>query len=244
MDNRFENKGKDLNIGQGDGAIGKQVNNYGISPEVFAQYRADLAVTDTALSRFFRILEEQQVPRSDLDSRLREIAATHKELLTRLETVKSHDPEVVRLKKEARQAIKAGNYAKAEELLNQAEDRDLKAIEELEQAAKQRRISAAETNADQARLQEMQLRYAKAAEYWQKVASLLPQDSKKERAYCLNPAGYDLFLIARWNEAMPLYENSLDICQEIGEQAGEGTALNNIGRIYDAQGEYTKALPM
>ena len=114
MDNRFENKGDgDQNIGQGDHAIGKQVNNYGISPEVFAQYAGDLAVTDAALNSFFRILEEQQVPRSELDSKLREIAATHKELLARLETVKSHDPEVVRLKKEARQAIKAGDYAEA-----------------------------------------------------------------------------------------------------------------------------------
>ena len=49
------------------------------------------------------------------------------------ETVQPEDPEVVRLKQESKQAIRAGDYAKAEELLNQAEDIDLKAIEQLEE---------------------------------------------------------------------------------------------------------------
>ncbi|CAK8715171.1 MAG: hypothetical protein CDV28_12815 [Candidatus Electronema aureum] len=203
MDNQFDNKGGEQNTGIGDHAIGKQVNNYGIPPEVFAEYAGKLAVTDSALASFFKIMEEQQVPHSDLDSKLREIAATHKELLLRLETVQSADPQVVRLKDEARQAIEAGDYAKAEELLNQAEARDVQAIEQLEDAARKRRISAADTNADNARLQEVQLRYAKAAAYWQKAAALLPEDEKKDRSLYLHNAGYDFKRVARYSEAMP-----------------------------------------
>ena len=82
---------------------------------------------------------------------------------------KQHDLQVLRLKDEARQAIEAGEYDKAEALLNQAEALDLKAIEQMEKTAQQRRISAAGTNADNARLQRVQLCYAKAAEYWQKA---------------------------------------------------------------------------
>lgn len=136
MDNQFDHKGDgDQNIGQGDRAIGRQ-NNYGISPEVFARYAGDLAVTDAALSSFFRILEEQQAPRTDLDSKLREIAAQYKELLARLNSVQSEDPEVRRLKQEAGQAVEACEYGRAEELLNQAEALDLKAVEQMEKTVR------------------------------------------------------------------------------------------------------------
>ncbi|MCI5220849.1 MAG: hypothetical protein D3914_17050 [Candidatus Electrothrix sp. LOE2] len=119
MTSRFDNKGDgEQNVGQGNGSIGQQ-NNYGISPEVFAQYAGDLAVKDAALNSFFRILEEQQVPRSDQDSRLREIAAHYKELLARLATVQSQDPEVVRLKEAAHQVIEIGRFADAEGLLKE-----------------------------------------------------------------------------------------------------------------------------
>ena len=161
MTNQFHNSGDgEQNVAQGDHAIGKQekvtqevrgdgnifsatgnVTVNGISPEVFAEYVSKLAVTESALASFFKILEEQQVPLGDLDSKLRDIAAQYKELLARLETVQSQDQEVRRLKDGARQAIEAGKYAEAEELLNLAEARDVQAIEELEQTARQRRIS-------------------------------------------------------------------------------------------------------
>jgi hypothetical protein len=49
------------------------------SPDVLADVRK-LAVTDAALASFFKILKQEQVPRGDLDSKLREIAFRHKEL--------------------------------------------------------------------------------------------------------------------------------------------------------------------
>ncbi|MCW5212521.1 hypothetical protein VU04_06390, partial [Desulfobulbus sp. TB] len=97
MDNRFESNGGTQNIGQGKGSIGQQNNYYaGISEERFEELRDQYAITNSALRSFFKILEEQQVPHSDLDNKLREIAATHKELR--------------QLRKgEVRQAIDAGN---------------------------------------------------------------------------------------------------------------------------------------
>ncbi|MDU9047295.1 MAG: tetratricopeptide repeat protein [Candidatus Electrothrix sp. Rat3] len=264
-DNTFESKGRDQNIAhQGDGAVGKQENvgqgvdgdgnmisgtgnvtvnkHYGISEERFDELKDHLSITDLALRNFFKILEEQQIPCDDLDAKLREIASHYKELLARLATVQSEDPEVQRLKQEAGQAIEAGEYDKAEDLLNQAEALDLKAIEQMEKTAKQRRISAATTNAEQAELQRVQLRYAKAAEYWQKAAALLPEGEKKDRANSLGNAGYDLDRISRYSEALPLYEQSLAIRQEIGDRKGEGTTLNNISQIYHDRGNYDTAL--
>ncbi|WPD23643.1 MAG: tetratricopeptide repeat protein [Candidatus Electrothrix scaldis] len=243
-DNTFDNKGGgDQNVAQGDGAIGKQVNNYyGISEERADELKDQLSITDLTLRNFFKILEENQVPRDDLDSKLRDIAAQYKELLARLATVQSEDPEVRRLKDEARQAIEAGKYAEAEDLLNRAEARDVQAIEELEQAARQRRISAAATNVDQAKLQELQWHYEKAAAYWQKAAALLPEEEKKDKAYYLNEAGYDLYRIAEYTKALPLYEQSLALYQEIGDRAGEDCTLNNLATLAYAKGDYAAAL--
>ena len=62
MDNHFDSKGGEQNTGIGKGSIGQQ-NNYGpIPPALFAEYAGKLAVTDSALASFFKILEEQQVP--------------------------------------------------------------------------------------------------------------------------------------------------------------------------------------
>ncbi|MCI5219420.1 MAG: tetratricopeptide repeat protein [Candidatus Electrothrix sp. LOE2] len=231
------------NISSGTGNV---TVNKGISPEVFAQqvakYAKELGETKQIINGFFGTLLKEKVPRDQWDAKLREIAAIHKELLERLSSVQSEDPEVVKLKQEAKQAIEKHEYDKAEELLKKAEARDLEAIEKMEQTARQRRISAAATNVDQAKLQRVQLRYAKAAAYWQKAAALLPEGEKKDRAYYLNAAGYDLDRISRYSEALPLYEQSLSLRQEIGDRAGEGTTLNNIGEIHRVRGDYDKAL--
>ena len=43
-------------------------------------------------------------------------------------------------------------------------------------------------------------------------------------------------------EALDQCEKALKISMEIGDRAGEGTMLNNISQIYDAQGDYETAL--
>jgi tetratricopeptide (TPR) repeat protein len=199
----------------GDHAV---VNNTsGVPPEVFAKYVKELGATEQIVEGFFGTLLKEKVPRDQWDSKLREIAANYKELLAHV-----GDDQA------AKQAIERGDYAKAEQLL--------------EDVANQQSMAAAKAHADNARLQRIQLRYAKAAGYWQKAAALLPEDSKKERARYLNEAGYDFKRVSRYSEALPLYKQSLVICREIGDKAGEGTTLNNISQIYHAQGDYTTAL--
>ncbi|WP_417915423.1 tetratricopeptide repeat protein [Candidatus Electronema sp. JM] len=238
MSSHFDSKGGGQNIAQGENAIGRQenvtqevrgdgcifsgtgdvtVNKYGVPYEAYGELAGKHAVTESALASFFKIMEEQQVPLNDLDSKLREIATDYKALLARV-----GDDQA------AKQAIEAGDYAKAEGLL--------------EDIARHHSLAAAKAYADNAKLQEVQLRYAKAAAYWQKAAALLPEESKKERSLYLHSAAYDLDRIAKYKEALPLYEQSLVIDQELGDRQGEGTTLNNISQIYDARGDYTTAL--
>ncbi len=242
-------KGSEQNIAQGDHVIGKQVNNYGVPLEKYEQIKKELDVSDAVLTSFFKILEQGKVPREDWGVKLPEIAFRYKELLQRFESVTSDDPQVKSLKEQAGQAIKAGEYDRAEDLLNQAKKRDRAAIATLkssiaeQQAAlEQRQLSEAQSCVSQAELQEMQYRYEKAAQYFQEAAAALPEGHEAERAYCLNAAGYDLDNIARYAEALSLYEQSLSIYREIGDRNGEATLLNNISAIYQAQGEYSKAL--
>jgi tetratricopeptide (TPR) repeat protein len=204
--------------GSGNIVVGGNLTiNHEVSPELLAKYAKELGATEQVIRGFLSTLLEHDVPREQWDSKLREIAAQHKELLARVGNDQA-----------AKQAIEAGDYAKAEELL--------------EDAARRHTLAAAEANADNARLQRVQLRYAKAAVYWQKAAALLPEDKKKARAEYLNAAGYDLERIASYSEALLLDEQCLSICREIGDKEGEGSALNNISQIYKAQGDSDKAL--
>jgi hypothetical protein len=78
---------------------------YRISEEKFQALAAELSVTDAALRSFFTILEQQHVPRQELDSTLREIAIRDKDLQEQLQTFTSEGPAVVTLKREASKAL-------------------------------------------------------------------------------------------------------------------------------------------
>ncbi len=202
-----------------NGKVAVTYSSSGIPPEVFAKYVQELAVTDSALTNFFKILEQQQVPRCDLDSKLREIAISFKNLLYRMETMQSIDPQVAA---KVKQAIEAGNYNKAETML--------------EDVAKQHSISAAETYVVLASLQEVQLRYDKAAVSWQMAAVLLPEEKKKEFLFYLGNAAYDLHRIARYADALTLWV-------QLGDKVGEAATSWDIGLTYKKQGKLRKAEP-
>lgn len=91
-------------------------------PESVEELARRLGVTDAALATFLRILGERKVSAEDLDAKLREIAARHLMLLKQIEAPPGEDPQVGSLRKEAMAAIDAGNYARAEALLQQLRD--------------------------------------------------------------------------------------------------------------------------
>jgi tetratricopeptide (TPR) repeat protein len=222
--------------------------NYGVPLEKYEQTKKDLDVSDAALVSFFKILEQGNVPREEWSVKLPEIALRYKELLQRFEAVTSDDPQVQALKGQAKQAIENGEYDRADALLNQAKEHDRAAVATLkaslaeQQAAlEKRQLSEAASCVDQARLQDMQYHYAKAVKYWQEAAAIVPEEDKKDRAYYLGAAGYDLYRTLQYAEALRLDEQSLALRREIGDRQGEGWSLNNIGHTYLAQRDYGKA---
>jgi hypothetical protein len=136
--NEFTCNGGEQNIGQGQNAVGKKVDNHGpvitiidgVPFEKYDQVRDECerlkikdGITDAAFASFFKILEEPQVPPGDLDSKLREFASQYQELKLRLQVISSDDPEVKALKKQAEQAFDNGRFSEVEELLDQINER-------------------------------------------------------------------------------------------------------------------------
>ncbi|MCI5157414.1 MAG: tetratricopeptide repeat protein, partial [Candidatus Electrothrix sp. AUS1_2] len=264
MENHFENKGGEQNIAQGPNAISKQqitgngniisgtgnvTVNYGVPLERYEQIKKDLDVTDALLISFFKILEQGNIPREDWGVRLPEIAFRYKDLLQRFEAVTSDDPQVKALKEQAGQAIEHGEYDRVDMLLAQAKERDRAAVARLEASLaeqqttlEKRQLSEAASCVEQAKLQRLQYRHEKSAQYLQEAAAALPERYKTARADYLGGAGNDLNNIARYAEALSLYEQSLSIFRAIGNWKGEGMMLNNISQIYKVQGDYGKTL--
>jgi hypothetical protein len=102
-----------------------------IPPELLDRYdmlsRA-FGVTDAAVTKFFSILGENKVATEDLDAKLREVAARHLTLLKQAEASPDDDPQVAAIKEQAVAAIAAGDYGRAEGLLQRAFDADLAAV--------------------------------------------------------------------------------------------------------------------
>ena len=57
-----------------------------------------------------------------------------------------------------------------------------------------------------------------------------------------NQEGYRLYVQARYAEALQRFEWALACFREVGDRAGEGNVLSNIGRVYYGQGRYGEAL--
>src|SRR5262245_12055503 len=119
-------------------------------------------VTETALTTFFRILGENNVATEDLDAKLREIAARHITLVKQVEPAAGDDPQVAVIKQQAAAAISAGDYGRAQALLQAAFDADLAAACRARDAAIKRLLAAAKTRADMGELRISQFQYAAA----------------------------------------------------------------------------------
>ncbi|MGB5834984.1 MAG: hypothetical protein WBG92_23780 [Thiohalocapsa sp.] len=170
------------------------VNLNMFSPSTMEEIKR-LGVTEAALLSFFKIMEQQQVPPKELDSTLREIAKRYKELEQQLAYFTSDDPEVVALKEAARKALEDGEFDRAEELLEAAKQKDIAAPRAIQEQARERLLSAAESAAVQGALKETELAYAEAAAYYMEAAELAPEGEEVVRAGYLNLSG------ASWAQA-------------------------------------------
>jgi CHAT domain-containing protein/Tfp pilus assembly protein PilF len=68
------------------------------------------------------------------------------------------------------------------------------------------------------------------------------QENDTQRALELRQQGVAFYHAGQYAEALAAFEEALAIYQQLGDRAGEGQTLNNIGAVYGDQGQYAQAL--
>jgi tetratricopeptide (TPR) repeat protein len=206
-----------------------------------------------AIARFFAIVGEASVPPEQLEAKLVEIAQRYQELLARVETPSSTDPAVQQLKEQARAALEAGDFARAEELLNQAKARDLAAIEQMQAALQRleadleaRQLSAAEAAAANGDLMMTRIRYAEAARYYAEAVGLTPEKYAEQLSERLTDWAEATWRAGDYPSTLDAARRALalDEARLPADDARLGSRLNNLANLYQAAGRYEQAEPL
>ena len=178
--------GRDLSVNQ-FGYTPEQLRGALVDPRQFADLQERLGVTEQALRTFFLILEREVSP-DQWAERLPDIALRHKEALERLAVLKTEDPAAAARIKEARGAVKVGEYERAEALLDEAEALELAGmratealLREAQEAVDRRRLNVAGVRAERGEVFLIQLRYRAAAQQFAEAADLVPDSNREQR---------------------------------------------------------------
>lgn len=225
---------------------GRPGDNTELLRRLDAMVPADSRLRVEALARFFAILGEAEVPPEQLTDRLVEIAGRYQELLAWFENTSSADPEVRRIKVEAREALDAGDFARAETLLNQAKARDLSAIDQMQADLDARKFSAADAAAGNGALMMTQLRYAEAAHYYAEAVGLTPETYPAPLSDLLTG-----WTVAAWRagdyrtaEDAARRALTLDEARLPADDVQLGSRLNNLAALYRETGRFAESEPL
>src|SRR3954451_14716229 len=168
--------------------------------ELIKRLRADLDLTQGQVRTALDIVGEANIPPERLAAKLGEVAERFKALQATAAAQPGDDPQVTALKAEAQMAIRAGDLAKADELLAQVEQRQTAALDRLA-------LNAAETSAQRGQVALTRLRYLEAAQHFASAASRIPSGQEDRRLAYLE------------QEAGALYQQ--------GDEFGDNTALQS-----------------
>ena len=232
-------------IQTGDGTI--IINNIeGIDPEVYGALAKKYGVVETAIEGFFRILDKQQVAPAEWDKTLETIAHDYKALREQVRTLKGKDPESIRLKADAEQALDRGDLEQAEVHLRALIAKKRQVREALQAAARTVSLEEAAALAALGQLKNTQLNHAEAAAHYREAAALLASLSEPlTRAGYFNEEGAAWVRAGQYAEARPPLETALSSREKVLGPNHPDTAnsLNNLGALLDSQGDFDGAKP-
>src|SRR5262249_10518299 len=130
----------------------------------------------------------------------------------------SDDPAVITLKRDASKALEAGDFTRAERLLNEASAKDIEGAQRFQEMARTRWLSAATSKADNGRLQATQLLYSAAATYYHQAAELVefvPKGAEELLATYLNRWGVASYEAGDYHSAEPPLTRALTIREKV-----------------------------
>ncbi len=220
---------------------------HALEKEDFEKFREEnRAIQENILAN----IEKSNLTAENYEAKLRESTERYNSLLDELTAYRSNDVEIVELKTKAAEALKAGDFKEAEDLLQKAGNKDLEVAnkvrsleEKVKEVADQRFLGAAASRAELGNLKALQLAYREAAEHFQAAAALLPGGQDLLRAGYLNMQGRALHSAGDYGTAQAPLEEALALRQTCltPENPDIAISLNNLAGLYMEQGKYTEA---
>ncbi len=217
-----------------------------------AQYRT---VSREALTSFFTILKQQQVPAEQLTAKLTSIALQYTEMVQRLAALeKAAGPDDRPVLADAKAAILKGDYDRAERLFVSLEDAQAAARATAQANTDDLARRQAATRAERARLSALRQDHRAAADHFLAAANLLPAQDTEDRGHYLTDSADALRrageergdndalrrAIARYREALPPQDRHPALWGRI--QNNLGSALTSLGERESGTARLTQAV--
>jgi tetratricopeptide (TPR) repeat protein len=141
--------------------------------KLITELEGKLGVGAGALRAFFRTLGEADVPPERQEGKLVEIAERHKQLVAQLTAAPGDDPEVAKLKGEAKAALDAGQLERADDLLARVQAAQDAALD-------RRQLEWASTAGQRGEIALTRLRYRDAAQHFAAAAQRVPPGHEEQ----------------------------------------------------------------
>ena len=204
--------------------------------KVIAKLEGELDINQRQIRAALSVLGENDIPPERLAAKLVEIAESFKALKATASAQPSDDRRIVALRTDAQNAIEAGELAKADALLAEAQAEQTRGLD---------RLAAADTFSRRGEIALTRLRYAEAAAHFANAAAVFPPHSSHEderinylqkEAHALFKQGYEfgdngalLSAIERYKRLVYLTLREREPLVWAGSQYDLGLALLRLG---------------
>ena len=218
----------------GDGTIVYEANKEAVEK---------VGVAESSLASFFAILQVEDVPIADWETKLTEIGKSFRELKAKLAEIQTSDKEIIALKEQADEAIDLGQFEQARKLLDQVEQLAM------DSNVENKLLTAAGAAASKGALAQTLLKYREMGEEYEsaanKVGALEGKYHEKWSEY-LNNAGSGYEEAGLYKRSEPFLEKALALREKHlpEEHSDIATSLNNLANVYNRQGRYEDAEPL
>ena len=187
---------------------------------------------------------------AEIGQKLAAKASEFRDLNDRLNRLSTADPVVARLRAEASTALTNGSFERADQLLADAEARDLSDLEDIEAITRQRRVSAADSRAQRAAVAMLHFNpdaYRQAAEHYGEASRIVAladvlkaRDYLRSRAHALAKLGDEFGDNAAVREAIELLRATPAAGDRAKDPLDWAATQNNLGRALFRLGEREK----
>jgi len=219
------------------------IEKYGVTERYFSTKLEELGITNSALMKFFSVIEHENVPINELDDTLRRIADDYKQLLSDKESSSSAETDELSLQSKAKILIENFEFENAEVLLTQSIELDSAPVSELKENINSRMISIASSLYLLGNSKVIQLKYNEANKYFLAALEKLPAEHKMRSKY-LKRCGHISYTINDYKNAINYYDEALELDTKAHKNDDLNTAnfKNYIGLALMGKGEYKNAL--